>query len=163
MKTLYLLRHADAEKLNLNSDFNRIVSIKGIKEVEQLSIFLQKKNLYIDEVICSPAIRTKQTWEYLNDKLKFQIKVTFPDKLYNISVQDMVNLLQNISDQSNSVLLVGHNPTISQIANELLNNQPNTLSLGTCNIVCISFDVASWQEITDNPGKLEWLYSASNG
>ncbi len=158
MKKLYLLRHADSQRLHPMGDLSREISSKGIAELEGLALILSRQNFHVDVALCSYATRTKQTWEYISSNLSLDVEVEFLEVLYNASPEVMLNLITNVSDQYESAIIISHNPGISEFANKLLQDNIATLSFGTANIACIDFDVARWQEITNNLGKLEWFF-----
>ena len=158
MKKLYLLRHADSQRIHPMGDLNREISSKGIEELERLALILSRQKFHVGMALCSSATRTRQTWEYISSKLSLNAEVEFLEKLYNSSPEDMLNLIVDIGDQHESAIIISHNPGISEVANKLLQGQADTLSFGTTNIACINFEVARWQEITNNLGKLEWFF-----
>ncbi len=158
MKKLYLLRHADSQRIHPMGDFNREISSRGIEELERLAPVLSRQNFHVDVALCSSAVRTKQTWDYLSSKLALAVEVEFLDALYNSLPETVLSLISNVSDQYESAIIISHNPCISEITNKLLQSHADTLSFGTANIACINFDVLTWQEISNNLGKLEWFF-----
>jgi len=158
MKKLYLLRHADSQRIHPMGDLSREISSKGIEELERLALILSRQNFHVDVALCSSATRTKQTWEYISSKLSLNTEIEFLEVLYNALPEVMLHLICNVSDQYESAIIISHNPGISEVANKLLHDNVSTLSFGTANIACINFDVARWQEVTNNLGKLEWFF-----
>lgn len=157
MKKLYLLRHAASQFIHPAADCNKEISSKGIEELECLTAILSKYNFSVNIVLCSTATRTKQTWKYISEKLSLDSEEEFLDALYNTSTEVMLELISNLSAQYDSAIIISHNPTISEFANNLLHNHLGILNFGTANIACINFNVRKWQEITNDPGKLEWF------
>jgi len=151
MKKLYLLRHAAAQRIHPTADCNREISSKGIEELERLATSLSRHNFSVNIALCSTAIRTKQTWEYISKKLSLDSKVEFLQALYNASTEVMLDLVSNISDHYESA--------ISEFANYLLHNHAGILSFGTANIACINLDIKKWREISNDLGKLEWFFA----
>ncbi len=159
MKKLYLLRHAAAQRIHPTADCNREISSKGIEELERLATSLSRHNFSVNIALCSTAIRTKQTWEYISKKLSLDSKVEFLQALYNASTEVMLDLVSNISDHYESAIIISHNPAISEFANYLLHNHAGILSFGTANIACINLDIKKWREISNDLGKLEWFFA----
>ena len=64
MKTLLLLRHAKAENAAPgSSDINRALNERGKKEAQAIGTFIRKQNLTVELVLCSPAVRARETAE----------------------------------------------------------------------------------------------------
>jgi phosphohistidine phosphatase len=157
MKKLYLLRHAASQFIHTVADCDREISSRGIEELEELTAILSKRNFSVNIALCSTAIRTKQTWKYISEKLSLDSEEEFLDALYNTSTEVMLELISNLSAQYDSAIIISHNPTISEFANNLLHNNIGILNFGTANIACINFNVRKWQEVTNKLGKLEWF------
>lgn len=158
VKKLFLLRHANSQKINQNGDFERILSAKGIRELEQLSSFLLHRNITVDIALCSPAIRTRQTWDYVQNKLAITSVLTFPEDLYNASTDDMLNIIHHIDGSYNNAVIIGHNPTISSMTNALIAGGGN-LSFSPANMACLDFNITNWQDAALHTAKIEWFYA----
>ncbi len=157
MKILYLLRHADAQRTTSGNDSKRFVSTKGIQELERLTSFLLSSGLKLDAVFCSSALRTKQSWEFLKNSLGLETKFQLIEELYNPLPDEIIKFINNVDNSYNSILIISHNPVISQTANDLLVTHIDNFS--TCNMACIGFDLDTWCEITNNLGTLIWFHT----
>ena len=84
MKEIYVLRHAKSSWDNSNlSDFERPLANRGISDAKKMSKFLKDMDLKIDKVLCSNALRAKETFDLTADGFNFEIdKATYTDKLY---------------------------------------------------------------------------------
>ena len=84
MKEIYVLRHAKSSWDNSNlSDFERPLADRGISDAKKMSKFLKDMDLKIDKVLCSNALRAKETFDLTADGFNFEIdKATYSDKLY---------------------------------------------------------------------------------
>lgn len=149
------MRHSDAIRVSPDGDFFRDLSSTGLQKLEILSNCLENKNFKVDVVYCSPALRTKQTWEALQSNLDLDCDIFYPEDLYSMDLASIAAFIENIDTDYKSALIIGHNPTISYIGNHLLENCDNLLSFKPANIACIKFDSNDWQKL--GKGKLEWL------
>ena len=121
MKTLCILRHAKTEKYSPSGrDFDRRLAAKGQKGALLIGDFL--KNQEIDLVLCSAAQRTRETWAIVADFVKAQ-EVLFSEQLYLAPVNLLLHEIKKIPLKYNSLLLVGHNPGMAELAIGLSNNQ----------------------------------------
>ena len=120
MKTLHLLRHAKAEATAENppagrEDHARPLAKRGHKAAEALAEHLAAANFKVDRVFCSTAVRARETLEPLRALLS-GTPIAFRDTLYMIDENTRVEFLRALPDTIRSVLVVGHNPTVHQLA-----------------------------------------------
>ena len=124
MKRLYVVRHADSSWDNrLLSDFERPLSNKGHLEAQQISDYLINKNYKVDFIIHSSAERTAQTAKYIHQNLskKNALKIFSEKLLYLTEVNDVIEILNSHLKDYQSILYVGHNPTITSLVNYISN------------------------------------------
>jgi len=81
LKTLYLLRHAEAD--SARNDLERDLSVMGRSHAESLGRWMSKKGIMPDQVFSSPAKRAKMTAEICSEKVGYQATILFEDSLYN--------------------------------------------------------------------------------
>lgn len=157
MKIIYLLRHAEAEKQPNLDDKERPLTKNGFCEVIDLSKVVEEKNINFDLVLCSPAKRTRQTCELFlkNTNINLDIKTSSP--LYNPTLNDFLQIITSIDKDVNSVLIVSHNPTISEITNFLSNSTLHFISFNTANLAKIELDLDNWQDTQEDCGKISWF------
>jgi len=119
-RTLVLLRHAKADRPNGVPDVDRPLTERGHADAAAAGAWLVTHGYLPDLVLCSPSRRTRQTWHSVAVALANagSPHVRYERVIYDGSAQDMLALLQSLDDEG-SVMLVGHNPTISQLS-ELL-------------------------------------------
>ncbi|UOQ53591.1 SixA phosphatase family protein [Hymenobacter cellulosivorans] len=147
MKTLYLMRHAKSSwNFDDLTDQERPLNDRGRADAPRMGRALAKRNIRLDLLVSSPAVRALSTAALLAKELEYphnQIQVN--DRIYRAEVPDLVDIVRQLPDAADAVLLVGHNPTITDFANVI---SPSPLNeLPTAAIVCIKFDCGSWAEI----------------
>ena len=156
MKKLYLLRHADAAINDGSGDANRKLTDKGISEVKVLGDELKNINFACELVLCSSAVRTKQTWQILSTHCNYSFEVQYEEALYNPSLEDLIKQAKQTNDNISSLMMISHNPTTSEFANYLAGST-GLLSFGTANMGCFNLDIDSWKELGEHSATMEWL------
>jgi len=122
-RTLVLLRHAKAETPGETLDFDRKLTAVGEADADAAGAWLADEGLRPDLVICSPAARTRQTWHGVavalaqaDDSERAAPEVHYEAGLYEGGRTEVVDLLRAVSDDIKVVLIVGHNPTMSDVS-----------------------------------------------
>jgi phosphohistidine phosphatase len=115
---LYLLRHAHAEDLELGHlDQNRKLTLKGHDQAKSLRRTLQTLEIHFDTVISSPWRRARQTasaLESISENLEVSELLAAPPS------QALLHLIAEQSQTNQCLLLIGHQPWISQLTSLLL-------------------------------------------
>jgi phosphohistidine phosphatase len=153
MKTLYLLRHAKSSWESPSvTDFDRPLNERGYADAHLTGNYLHAKKIEIDLVISSPAIRAMSTAIIISRHLEYAVdNILIRQELYDSSVKDYLKCIAGI-ESGDSILLTGHNNTISEIAQKLSIQRVNELK--TCAVICIRFAFNSWAEILSSKGDL---------
>ena len=156
MKEIYVLRHAKSSWDNSNlSDFDRPLADRGISDAKKMSNFLKDMNIKIDRVLCSNAIRAKETFDLTADGFNFEIdKATYLDKLYFGDTTTIIQDLKELDESLNNILIVGHNPTLHYLVEILTNESINRFT--TCNLATISHD-GEWISLNSQQCSLKSL------
>ena len=156
MKDIYVLRHAKSSWDNSNlSDFDRPLADRGISDAKKMSNFLKDMNIKIDKVLCSNAIRAKETFDLTADGFNFEIdKATYLDKLYFGDTTTIIQDLKELDESLNNILIVGHNPTLHYLVEILTNESINRFT--TCNLATISHD-GEWVSLNSQQCSLKSL------
>jgi len=152
MKTLYLVRHAKSGRDLDIRDFDRPLNERGYSDAHQIAIQVASGNNQIDSIISSPAVRTITTALIFAGHLKYSTeKLILRHQLYDSELKDYLTVISQMTNTS-SILLVGHNPTISELAQKLSIIRLNELK--TSEVVALEFDISSWKDIFNAVGKL---------
>ncbi len=155
-KQLFLLRHGDSLPANINkgiNDFERILSPEGIEECQIIGKFLQDKQQNIDYILASNAKRTTQTAENIKNYFpKSQLETTH--KLYNASANEILDLISTIDNKINNLMIVCHNPGISNLATLLLENNSKEnnksfVNFSTCGLTLFKVSITDWVNIME--------------
>ena len=158
MKKLYLIRHAKSSWDNLAiDDFQRPLNGRGIKDAPRMGKRLKERSLTADLVLSSPAKRALDTCLIITKILGFsKEKINTDKRLYHASEEELLRIIRELKDHANdeeeNVLLFGHNPGLTNFANQLLNE--HIQNIPTTGIVAASLSIKKWQEVDWGCGKL---------
>ena len=148
-RNLILLRHAKAEHPERMEDIQRPLSLVGRRQAALVGASLAAAEMVPDLVLCSSSVRTRQTWELARSTLGATPEVTFVEAIYYAGSRDLLETLQAVSDDVRTLLVVGHEPTMSHVAAGLAgaSSDPTTLAR-----VRVGVPTASWSLLTvDTP------------
>jgi phosphohistidine phosphatase len=120
MTRLYILRHANAASaLPGMRDFDRPLEAAGIAASIALGARLVEKNIIPEIVFCSPALRTRQTFEALTRSFPVSPTLIYEQDLYSEGWPAYLQVIRN-AQSSSSVMIVGHNPSCEEIVHKLV-------------------------------------------
>jgi phosphohistidine phosphatase len=116
-RTLVLLRHAKAEQPVGTDDIDRPLTARGHADAAAAGAWLVRHALRPAEVICSPAKRTRQTWHGVALALGGSgPHVRYEPMMYGGTARDLLDLIRGAAESADTVLVIGHNPTISELS-----------------------------------------------
>ena len=153
-KQLFLFRHADAAGRALyDTDKDRELTPHGIAQSHQMGVYLSNNFFTIDAIFTSTALRALQTATVVSEVLKLQDQlVQKEDELYDASVRTFLQYVSKIDDGYNHVICVGHNPTLSYLAEYLTKEAIGEMK--PAGMAVITFNVSSWTQVTEGNGEL---------
>lgn len=113
-----LLRHAKAEAGNGAGDALRPLALAGRTQCGSVGASLAAAGLVPDHVLVSSAVRTRQTWDLVRGALGTAVAphVDVSDRLYEADVADVLDLVRGVDPGVATLLVVGHEPTMSGTA-----------------------------------------------
>jgi phosphohistidine phosphatase len=129
MKRLVVLRHAKSDWPVGVADRDRPLGRRGQRDAPAAGRWIAEHVGVPDAVWCSPARRTKETWELLAAQLGGSPPVEFDERIYEASVSDLVEVLRETAKGSSSVLLVGHNPGVQELVLALAGGQRSEVQM----------------------------------
>jgi phosphohistidine phosphatase len=116
-----LLRHAKSSWDDVSvPDEERPLAPRGRRAVALLEQHLRATDVGVDLVLCSPARRTRETWAGVRAGLRSAREVRFDPALYGASASELLNIVHQVDDRHASVLLIGHNPGLEELAARLI-------------------------------------------
>jgi phosphohistidine phosphatase len=112
MRTLVLMRHAKSDYPDGVPDHERPLAARGIREAGLAGDWLRGHAPQIDAVLCSSAVRTRQTLA----RTGVPAPVSYLDRLYGASPGDVIDEINKVGEDVSTLLVVGHEPTTSHLA-----------------------------------------------
>ncbi len=154
MKTLILVRHAKSDWSNLHQkDIDRPLNSRGLHDAPRMGKRLLKHSYLPDTILASTSIRTRQTAELIADELSIdRSQIQWIDSLYHASPEDITHSLLTLSPAINTVMLIAHNPGISEFANRQVGTF--TDQFPTCAVGIFSYGTDDWTQIETAKVKL---------
>jgi len=152
MKTLFLLRHASAENASCRvNDLNRRLSAAGRQEARAVSGFIRNRKLDFDLIICSTATRARET---MSLALPETVNASFDQRVYETTATQILDLLNALEPAVNTILLVGHNPSLEQLVALMTGAQ---VRMAPATLVKIDLLAGKWSTLNAGGAKLDWL------
>jgi phosphohistidine phosphatase len=158
MKQLILLRHAKSSWKNSTlDDADRPLADRGERDAPRMAARLKNRGAHPTLLLTSPARRALRTAEIVGLALGLgaaQLR-TVPE-LYLASPEDIRGVLAAQDDKHDCVLVVGHNPGLTELVNELLPGLALD-NLPTTGVVGMELATAHWRTAARMSGRLEYL------
>ncbi len=115
--TLYLLRHAQSSWADpALAPRERPPAPRGRRDAKRVAEHLARVGIEPELVLCSPSERTRQTLELIRPALGPTPKVKLEAKLYGASSDELLDRIRAVPESVASVLLIGHNPGLQDLA-----------------------------------------------
>jgi len=162
MKKLYLVRHAKSSwKYPDLDDFERPLNHRGKKDAPIMGHWLRSKKIIPDLIISSPALRASMTARIISETLSYPVeRIKYKDQIYESGLTALFNIIGKSEESVKSLMLVGHNPGITSLANAL--SDIYVENIPTCGIYALNLDIAKWADITDKCGVLKFFEYPKN-
>lgn len=141
-RVLLLARHAEAASLEGGSDHDRPLTPDGERTAAAMGRWLRDHTDRLDSVWCSSALRARQTWELAARALHGAPVASYQRDLYLAGADDLLDLVRDAPDDIQSLLVVGHNPTL-QHALEELTDEPHGFPAGAVAVVGLTGEWAA--------------------
>ncbi len=120
MHRLILMRHAKTERAAASGlDRDRALTDRGLSDAALIGRVLAEKALRPDLALVSPATRTRQSWDAVQEAFG-DVEVRIEPRLYDASPDTIRRLVQDVEDQTGCLLVMGHNPGIHTLAYDYL-------------------------------------------
>ena len=117
MRTLYLLRHAKSSWAEpALPDRNRPLAPRGRRDANRIAKHLVRLEIQPELVLCSSAVRTRETLERLRIARGGGSAVRLEDELYGASAEQLLERIRLVPEAIASVMLIGHNPSLRDLA-----------------------------------------------
>jgi len=155
MRTLYLLRHAKSSwKDSSQADFERPLAHRGRKACEIVARLIQDRGLEFDLVLCSTAIRARETIDLVSKYAKLRTELRFDERIYEATVAQLVEVISEVDNDRKSVLLVGHNPGFEDLVHLF---SWADYRFPTASLAKIKLKISKWSDPFERKANVDWV------
>ncbi|MEM7007769.1 MAG: histidine phosphatase family protein [Thermodesulfobacteriota bacterium] len=153
-KKLILVRHAKSSwKDSTLNDIQRPLNKRGNKDAPKMGEHLAQKDIWPDAIFSSPGLRALTTARLISVKIGIEPSdINIIDKLYTFSSQDLLEVVLGLDDNLNTLMLVGHNPAITDAVNYLSGSDIDNVP--TCGIAVLKLSTQSWSQASQSSAEL---------
>ena len=161
LRTLVILRHAKADRPAGVVDFDRPLTERGHADAAAAGAWLGTQDIRPDLVICSPARRARQTWHGVAIGLTQESAplVRYEPQAYEAGVEALLAVLRTVDDGLGTVLLIGHNPTLSELSERLAGAAGDSDGLRTAGLAVHTL-AAGWAGLADGAAPCDRTHTA---
>ena len=159
MRRLMLLRHGKSDwHTPHGSDHDRPLNHRGVEAAETMGRLLARADLLPDHVITSSAVRALTTAELARSAGQWGCAIDVSDELYGTTAGGSLKVAARAPTDAESLLLVGHEPTWSQLAHHLTGAY---VAVKTATVIGIDLPIDAWRHV-DSRGSLEFVLQPRN-
>lgn len=155
-KSLFLFRHAKSDwDADYSSDHERPLAKRGKNAAKTMGAILAGSGKLPEQIICSTAVRARQTLELACQSGKWNTTIEYSDQLYDCTPNSMIDLLKRSDNVAGSVMFVGHEPSCSGLISLLIGG--GNIRFPTAAMARIDFYLDDWRSLGADKGQLRWL------
>ncbi len=166
MRHLVLLRHAEAEAAHpAQGDFERALTAQGRAQARAAGERLRQLSVFPDLLLSSPAERARLCAQIVARVLGYLQPIDYQPALYQAAAPALLATLQRCAAPAQTLLLVAHNPGLSELAHRLAAavqlvqaqvvgvrgtaglGKDSSFMLGTAELCRLEFDIGQWSEL----------------
>jgi len=146
-KYLYIVRHGKSiQDYGDISDIDRPLKERGINDGYKMAEHLLVQDKIPEKIISSPAVRALHSATIFARTFNFSYnKIVVKEGFYLAGINIVLDIIKQTEDSINSLMIFGHNPTFTDLANYFLKNKIDNMP--TAGIVGLKFEINSWSEI----------------
>ncbi len=165
MLTLSLFRHA---KSNWDDpgrkDFDRPLARRGELAASRMGAFMAEHGIEPDLILCSPAVRTRQTLDLVLPYLAGPT-VVYEEGFYLAAASQLLARVRKVEARVRHVMIIGHDPGMHGLAIELAgagapeSMQALAVKFPTAGLAVFDFDLSDWSMVAPGIGQLRLFMS----
>jgi len=162
MRRLMLLRHAKSDwSAPGKRDHDRVLNPRGREAAPRIGAYMARHALVPDLIVASTATRVVETLELLLPAFEKAPKVVSEPRIYEAEVEHLMEVIREAPQAAHSVLIVGHNPGLGDLASDLIAvgdedaRQRLVEKFPTAGLAVIDFAVDDWEKVHAHGGRLD--------
>ena len=151
---LTLVRHAKSSRDDMSlDDFMRPLNDRGRRDAPEMGRRLWKGGVHPELIVSSPAVRAINTAGCIAEEINYpETEIRQAPEIYEAAADELLELVQGLPEEKQDVMLVGHNPGLTDLANLFL--RPWIDNIPTCGVVRLAFDAQHWRDISSQRASL---------
>ena len=130
--------------------------MQGKHDAALIGRYFQSENFNLDIAISSPAVRARETAQLLLGSDAHGCQVHYDSHVYEASLHDLMCVISELDEGTQTVLIVGHNPGMGELLISLTSLQ---VGMGTAHLARITLDIKEWCKCEPGVGRLNWIVS----
>ncbi|TWU33287.1 SixA phosphatase family protein [Novipirellula artificiosorum] len=143
-KRLVLMRHAKSDWSSQGlSDHQRPLNRRGQRDAPDMARWLCDVELCPDHVLCSSAVRTRETLDLMTSELVNPPTIDFSDSLYCAPSEAIAEIIRDTGGEANRLLVLAHNPGMSDLVSTL---SGQFMGMPTAAIAVFELQLEDWQQ-----------------
>ncbi|SDA68427.1 histidine phosphatase family protein [Sinorhizobium sp. NFACC03] len=157
---LMLLRHAKSAWPDGVADINRPLGERGRKAAPLMGKYIARHKLVPDLALVSTAKRAQETWQLVASALSSEVAVENTRAIYEVGASQILSVLRATDPAVRTLLIVGHNPGMEDLAHELVGSGDADLRIRmadkfpTAALAVLEFEAVGWRELMPGGAKL---------
>jgi phosphohistidine phosphatase len=166
MRRLMLMRHAKSDwSVGGQRDHDRALAARGREAAPLIAAYMARHGLKPDKVLVSTARRARETWDLVAPAFSTDLNVSFDARLYEANPKALLVPLRAVDAAAHSLLMIGHNPGIQELANLLMASgdidarQRLLEKFPTAALAVIDFQIDDWSALAPHSGRLDRFVS----
>lgn len=164
MKEIFFIRHAEALPLSMlekAEDSASPLSPKGRQQALNLAAFVKEFHFLPDKVLCSTALRARQTLAYLKPSFSLNVEINYEQFVYENSLEEFCHYLEQQPESVKKLCIVGHNSLIEQCLDFLLppEEKIKLIPFKNASIAVLKNSAEEWFDFPDVFCTLEAFFS----
>jgi phosphohistidine phosphatase len=147
MKTLIIVRHAKSDWNHLQQkDFDRDLNERGMRDAPMMGKRLLNRHIQVNLLVSSTAKRAAKTAKLIANELRYaSTEIQWEDSLYHAPPSMIQAAIFGVSNHINTLMIVCHNPGITDFVNLLTNNLIENMP--TCGMCALQFPIEKWEDL----------------
>jgi phosphohistidine phosphatase len=153
MKTLMLLRHAKSSRDDPDLDDHlRPLNKRGKEAAKRMGRLIRDEKIVPDLILSSTALRARKTAERAATESRYGGAIELAADLYLADAAAIYSVVRQIDRRRDRVLVVGHNPGISEFLSRLVQAEGE---MPTAALAVVELPISAWNKLTSKTrGKL---------
>ncbi len=153
MINLYLIRHGKSDwDADYGKDYDRPLNRRGTRDAGKIGTYLKRASVNPDRILCSSAVRTRQTLELMKEEAGWRSEVIIDESLYLADPDYVMTLIASQPSEVRTLVVIGHQPFTGQVASRFLDGRH--LEVPTACVIGMEFDAERWSDVMNDHGRL---------